>query len=402
MKKITVIGISDNRRISFSNELLDIIKSADLLAGGKRHKEIVCSLIGESYNWSLITIPLQDFFDSLRYYSNIVVFASGDPLFYGIANTIISKMPDAKVEVYPYFNSLQILCHRSLISYGDIKYVSLTGRDWDMLDLAVMDSYDLIGVLTDKKKGPCEIAQRLLYYGYNNYDMIVGENLENKDKEKVKRFELSDNIFLKRSIECFDNPNVVLLKKIRDIDRGVGLIDSDFHLLDNRESMITKWPIRLSSISMLELKKGSVLWDIGGCTGSISIEAKLIFKNIKVICFEKREFKDIESSPMVLNMRKFGAMGITTIFEDFLECKLDSYTPPDSVFIGGHGGKLKDMLRVIYKKIKVGGVVVFNSVSASSASLFREVSKDLGFRDIHSMDIQIDNYNKITILKAKR
>ncbi len=77
--------------------------------------------------------------------------------------------PDAQMEVFPTFNSLQLLAHKLRLPYSDMICVSLTGRSWKNLDVALMRNQQTIGVLTDRKKGPSEIAERMLYYGYGNY-----------------------------------------------------------------------------------------------------------------------------------------------------------------------------------------------------------------------------------------
>ena len=52
--------------------------------------------------------------------------------------------------------------------------------------------------------------------------------------------------------------------------------------------MITKAPIRLLTLQALELNRRRVFWDIGFCTGSVSIEARLQFPHLAVISFEIR------------------------------------------------------------------------------------------------------------------
>ena len=54
---------------------------------------------------------------------------------------------------------------------------SVTGRPWKALDVALLENRPFIGVLTDRKKASFEIASRLLDYGYDNYEMSVGECL---------------------------------------------------------------------------------------------------------------------------------------------------------------------------------------------------------------------------------
>ncbi|MEZ5004909.1 MAG: hypothetical protein R2738_00765 [Bacteroides graminisolvens] len=51
---------------------------------------------------------------------------------------------------------------------------------------------------------------------------------------------------------------------------------------------------------------------------------------------------------------------------------LSSLPAPDAVFIGGHGGKLKEMMEQISRVLLPGGIVVFNSVSENSYRLFLE------------------------------
>lgn len=96
--------------------------------------------------------------------------------------------------------------------------------------------------------------------------------------------------------------------------------------------MITKMPVRLCSLHALDLATKTVLWDIGFCTGSLSIEAKLRFPHLAVHAFEKRaECMQIMES----NQQKLGAPGITSYIGDFFEEDLSQPAPPDAVFVGG-------------------------------------------------------------------
>lgn len=70
---------------------------------------------------------------------SIIVFASGDPLFFGFANTIKRKLPGADILLYPAFNSLQTLAHRLVMPYDDMRTVSLTGRPWQEFDRALIE-----------------------------------------------------------------------------------------------------------------------------------------------------------------------------------------------------------------------------------------------------------------------
>ena len=83
---------------------LDIIQQGRVFSGGKRHHEIVASLLPADAQWIDITTPLDAVFEKYQsIVSDIIVFASGDPLFFGFANTIRKKMPEAEITLYPTF-----------------------------------------------------------------------------------------------------------------------------------------------------------------------------------------------------------------------------------------------------------------------------------------------------------
>mgnify|MGYP000570893693 FL=1 len=393
--KFYVIGIDDNQSQYFNPEILDIINNHSVFSGGARHYEIVKSLLPESSSWINITIPLSTVFEQYSKYKEIVVFASGDPLFFGFANTIQREMPDAEIVLYPFFNSLQLLAHRLLIPYQDMHIVSLTGRAWDKLDEALILGYDKIGVLTDNKEHtPSAIIQRMLDYGYDNYKVSIGELLGNKENEKVTTWELKDVLGKK-----FSFPNNLILKKTTSRYRPLGIPENDFHLLNGRAKMITKMPIRLLSLSLLELRDKTVLWDIGFCTGSVSIEAKMQFPHLKVLAFEKREEgKELIES----NSCKFGIPGIHSFIGDFTDMDITALPTPDAVFIGGHGGKMNEIMRKISTVINPEGVIVFNSVSVDSKEMFLQAIEKNNLQLEQCIAIKVDDFNTIEVMKAKK
>lgn len=406
MKNCIIIGINDSRSQWFPPHIQEIIGKGKVFSGGKRHHEIMASMLPEDAVWIDITVPLNDVFEKYREYfrhvsastsrrdekGSIVIFASGDPLFYGFASTVMREMPDCRLKVFPSFNSLQMLAHRMCLPYQDMHIVSLTGRTWDKFDEALIRGYELIGCLTDKNKTPNSIMQRMLDYGYDDYTMTIGENLGNEEKECVSEY-LEGRVY--------SNPNCIILqrKNTSNIARkALGIPETEFHLLDGRTKMITKMPIRLLTLSMLNLHEKHSFWDIGFCTGSVSIEAKLQFPHLKVTSFEVREEG---RELMEKNRRKFGAPGIETVIGDFLDADLEQYEKPDAVFIGGHGGKLKEMVARLHKLLHPGGCIVFNSVSENSKQLFMESVESVGMHIEQSTRIALDEHNPITIMKAQ-
>lgn len=393
-RSFTVIGITDSRKPELSREALDVIGGGKLFSGGQRHHEIVAPLLPDGYEWIDITVPLDGVFH--RYdaeASPIVVFASGDPLFFGFAATLRRRCPDAKIRVIPAFNSLQSLAHRLCLPYAEMVNVSLTGRPWERFDAELIRQSPLIGVLTDRNHTPAAIAARMLDYGYDNYNMAVGENLGNDNDERVMTLQLKDAVDT-----TFAMPNCLILKRAYQRPIPFGIPDSAFSHLEGRSRMITKMPVRLLTLAILDLGHRSVMWDVGFCTGSVSIEAKLRFPGLHVVAFERR----LESRRLFdENTRRFGTPGIECVIGDFFDIDLAKYPVPDAVFIGGHGGRLAEMLERIVTVTPKGTPIVFNSVSAESCELFTAAVRALGLDITASHRMILDDYNPITILKAQ-
>ena len=395
-KTFIVIGLSDAQEPWLDPKALDAISKAKVFSGGKRHHEIMKGLLPNDYKWIDITVPLAKVFEQYRETFNsqfIVVFASGDPLFFGFANTILREMPDAEIQLFPSFNSLQTLAHRILMPYQDMRIVSLTGRPWHEFDKALIERAPKMGVLTDNKvHTPNSIAQRMLEYGYDQYIMWVGEHLGNPSEERITKLSLSE-----AAQQNFGNPNCLILQAENTRPKVFGIPDEQFAILEGRPKMITKAPIRLLSLQALDLYQKHTFWDIGFCTGSVSIEAKLQFPHLQIVSFEVREEgKEL----MQINSQRFGTPGITTIIGDFLTQDLKSLPRPDAVFIGGHNGQLSLMLERIKQVLLPGGCVVFNSVSQESQQTFKQEASKQGFTLQPSLHIALNDYNPIEIIKA--
>ena len=262
--------------------------------------------------------------------------------------------------------------------------------------------------------------------------MHVGEHLGNPQAERVATLALEE-----AAASTFAMPNCIILEGNRSLPlregggrvfggrvSTFGLPDSSFALLDGRAKMITKMPIRLLTLQALDLTHRHTLWDIGACTGSVSIEARLLFPHLHVVAFEIRP----ECEAIIReNALRHGAPGIEVRMGDFLAPSLpprgganissgipaETQVPPrggregapDAIFIGGHGGRLKEIMAKALQYLAPDGVIVMNSVVApkvttDSHRLWDEACAELGLRQEPPMRIQLDDNHPITILKA--
>jgi precorrin-6Y C5,15-methyltransferase (decarboxylating) len=391
--KFYIIGISDETVPRFSSEAEAVIAAHRVFSGGTRHRQIVAGALPAGAGWIEITIPLERTFERYRAHGEVVVFASGDPLFYGFAGTLMREFPDAETVVFPAFHSLQMLAHRALLPYHDLHAVSLTGRPWAGFDESLIAGRPMIGVLTDTREHtPAKIARRMLDYGYDNYAVRVGERLGNREQERVVRLSVEET-----ARQEFRAPNVLILQKLCERERPLGIPDDELHHLPGRPGMITKMPIRLLALSLLDLRGRHVFWDVGSCTGSVSVEARLQFPHLEVVAFEKRP----EGAQLLeRNARRWGTPGIRMVAGDFRQVDLEEIPHPDAVFIGGYGGDQEGVIDRILTVIRPGAAIVFNSVSAPSRAEFERIVSQKGLSLQRVVRLSVDEHNPVEVMRV--
>ena len=387
--------MNDEQSPLFTPEVQGLIAQHRIFSGGRRHRELVAALLPADAVWIDIVVPLTEVYYQYQELNEpVLVFASGDPLFFGYTTTLMREFPGLVSQTFPSFSSLQMLAHSLRLPYHDMRVVSLTGRPWHELDRALIERAAKVGILTDRKNTPARIAQRMLDYGYSNYQMHIGVRLGG-NREEVYSLPLTEVV-----AQEFEHPNCLIIEDTKPTHYAapIGLHELDFFPLNGRVKMITKMPVRLVSLSLLELEHRRSFWDVGFCTGSVSIEAKLRYPHLVVTSFEVRpEGKEL----MEINTRRFHAPGIDYHIGDFLSQDLDALPRPEAAFIGGHGGRLIEFVERLTTLMGEDGILVFNSVSSETLDLFREAIKRVGWHISYETLLTVDEHNPITILQAK-
>jgi precorrin-6Y C5,15-methyltransferase (decarboxylating) len=393
MKRITIIGINDQIP-HLPDEVKATISGIRFFAGGKRHHELVKDYLQHDHHWRSIVVPLEKLFVEMRSTDEPwVIFASGDPLFFGIGNTLKREFPGAEIHVISQFNSFQLLGHRFGINYGEYPVISLTGRAWKAFDKALIEGAGRLAILTDRKKTPATIAARMLEFGYENYRMLYGEKMGGEE-ERVCKVNLKEALTM-----TFSHPNCFFLEKTNDAIPVKGISETAFEPLEGRPRMITKMPVRLTTLALMQLNRRKVFWDIGACTGSISIEARINYPHLDVTAFEIRP----ESEGVIQrNAQKFQTPGITLITGDYLKANKEQFDAPDAVFLGGYGGLMEAFLNDINICLQPGGVIGFNSVSCDSRQRFIQWCTTNNYTMEQQHAIQINDHNPIQVMVARK
>jgi precorrin-6Y C5,15-methyltransferase (decarboxylating) len=393
MRHYTVVGLPNQPLVAWPPDIGRLVAAHTVFSGGRRHYELVKSLLPSAHTWINIGGDMTALFAQYRAAgAPILVFASGDPLFFGIVRTIQTHDAAATVAVHPAFNSVQRLCAKIGQPYEQVRNTSVHGRSWQGLDEALLRYEPLIAVLTDAVHTPAAIAQRLLDYHFDHYEIVVGEDLDGPH-ERVGCYSLAQ-----ASQADFLTLNCVLLRQNTAPTRHWGLDDTDFVGLPGRPGMMTKKAIRLLSLAQLGLAGKRVFWDVGFCTGSVAIEARRLFPQLDVVAFEQRP----ECAAILdTNARQLSAPGIAAVMGDFFAQDLAAQPAPEAVFIGGHGGRLPELLARLDARLAPGGTVVLNAVLPQSHDQFLTHAPALGWRlPAPPQRVQLDQHNPIWVLTA--
>ena len=158
--------------------------------------------------------------------------------------------------------------------------------------------------------------------------------------------------------------------------RPLGLPDEAFEQRRPLRGQITKREVRALSLYSLGLRSNGVVWDIGAGSGSVAIEAALIAHDGAVYAVERDE----ESVALLrINVERWGSGNVHVVSGEAPEALTD-LPDPDSVFIGGSGGKLVDIIEQAAKRLKPGGRIAANFAALERAQQALDTLKGLGFQ----------------------
>lgn len=345
--RVHLIGVSPEAR-SLSPEEREVVASCGLLAGARRHLDLVPEFAGET--WA-VEGKLPELVARIASEPGLraAVLASGDPGFFGVAGLVYRHIPREEVRVWPAVSSMQLAFARAGETWSEARFASLHGRPIENLSPVLGEPG--VGVFTDPANTPPRIARFLLDSGWGDLEMVVAEDL-GLPTERVSRGNPEDLLRWEGS-----PLNVVLLVRRGPDPRrlGPGLPDSDF---SHSRGLITKAEVRAVALGLLGLRRGGVLWDVGAGSGSVSVEACLLTPGLRAYAVEKAR-EGFEHT--VENRRRFRCAGLQPVFGE-APAALAELPNPGSVFVGGSGGLLGPILDRSWERLCPGGHLVAAAV----------------------------------------
>lgn len=151
---------------------------------------------------------------------------------------------------------------------------------------------------------------------------------------------------------------------------------------------ITKEEVRAISISKLNLVNAKNFIDIGAGTGSVSIEAAYNYPNLNVISIEK---DDAAVELIEKNIKKFNLKNVEVI-KGYAPININLNTKVDSIFLGGTGNNLEEIITWSKKTLIIGGRLVANFIIIETFNQTLKLLRKYGFKEI---DVCVLNVSKL-------
>lgn len=374
--KILLCGISGGR---LEPELRQRIESCGAVAAAQRHHELLAA--GLDIRRIAITPVEEMIFEAAvaLQSSDVAVLASGDPLFFGIGRTLLERFGPERVEIFPAVSAVQLACARFKLPWDDLTLISLHGRPPGLLAGKVLAMPKTL-LFTDPRRSPDRIAAELLALLKEHGDtdrlqrlhVRVAENL-GLPEERLWQGSLEETAQAK-----FADLNLMLIEQASagsahstssadeneaDAIGAACVFGLQEDEISHSRGLITKDEVRAVILHRLRLPRSGVFWDVGGGSGSVSVEAARLCPELAVYVIEQKEegWRNIRA-----NIARYGLYNITLVRGQAPEA-LRSLPDPDRIFIGGSRGLLAEIIAPCAQRLAKGGRLVVSAVLQNTA-----------------------------------
>lgn len=203
MNKIHIIGLGPGHEDYMLPIARKKINESDIIIGAKRNLGNIDTSDKETFDISKGLSKMIDYINENIENKTIAVVVSGDTGFFSLKSFIKKNLKDVEMNIIPGISSVQYMFSRINESWEDAYFLSLHGRDEDILEIVKQNKK--LAILTDKIWNPQKISKELVDNHIKNKIIYVGENLS-YDDEKIYKGSPKDIIGIKNS-----NLNVVVI-----------------------------------------------------------------------------------------------------------------------------------------------------------------------------------------------
>lgn len=373
--KIHILGVGSDGLRGLTGRARDLLQQADVILGSDSTLNLVSELKAERVKIGNDLTETAEFLEKNLASKKMVVIASGDPLFYGVARWLCDHVGKDRFEVLPHVSSMQLAFARIKESWEEAYLTNLATHTLEEV-LDRIRTAETVGLFTSEKEDPPKIARQLLARGLDYFKAYVCENLGAPD-ERVTQAELADI----QDME-FASLNVMILKRKPGRPdqqrpaarfRRFGNPDDVFAQSRPKSGLITQAEVRAIALAELDVQPASVVWDIGAGSGSVSIEAAQLAHLGMVYAIEQ----DVADYHLIVaNAQTFGLRNLTAV-HGMAPAVFEGLPPPDCIFVGGLGKEVARLLEAAFAALRPGGRLVVHVASLDNLSAVYATLKQL-------------------------
>lgn len=359
-----IVGIGDNGLDSLTSATRAVVESAEVIIGAARHHELTEGLSAERINWPS---PFDALVEQLRSLSGkrVVVFATGDPLWFSVGARIGREIDPAEITYHPQLSAFQLASARMGWSLADVETLTVHGRPVEQM-IAFIQPHQKLLILTTGAETPAQIAEFLTSRGFGQSKMSVLAHMGGADEARFdgRAVDWSHSVpaFNTLAVECIAAPDAALLPRVP------GLPDALF----TSDGTMTKREVRAATLGKLMPMRGALLWDIGAGSGSVAIEWMRAARYARAIGIEPRADRRAMAGENAL------ALGTPRleIIAGTAPDALSGLEAPDAIFIGG--GMSEEVFAAAWEALKPLGRLVSNAVTLESEVVLTQLHKTYG------------------------
>jgi len=380
-QKVHIIGIGDDGGEGLTSSARQIIDSADLVLGSQA--SLGCVKSGKQRE--PISSNIDDLVRKIEVHADgrLVILATGDPLFYGVARYLCDQLGKDRFEVVPHVSTMQLAFARVKESWDEAYLSNLATTDLNLV-VEKTRTAEKVGLFTTEEYPPSKVAAALLERGIDYFSVYICETLGSPD-ERITQCDLREVVQ-----QQFSPLNVmILLRKPGSPDRPTELVgrrlfgnpDEAFLQSKPKRGLITPAEIRVLALAELQVKPSSTIWDVGAGSGAVAVEAAQLATAGRVYAIEM----DPEDYQLISeNAQRFGVTNLISILGAAPQAWGD-LPQPDSIFVGGTGRAVSEICKLAVDKLRPGGTLVANITSINHVTATTDVLRESGLNPLVRM-----------------
>lgn len=359
---IEVVGIGADGFPSLTDAARQALINADVIVGSWRQLNLLPEQCrAERRPWPSPLVPsIEPLFEELAG-RRVAVLASGDPMFHGIGTTLVRIFGAQRLHIHSAPSSVALACARLGWAVDRTPVVSLVTKPVASI-VPFVDGGQPFMVLCRDETSVGEVAALLQAVGHEAAKLTVLSDLGSPDEQELN------------GTAALPPLPVSELNVLAVVPQGPthscvpGLPDAEYE----NDGQLTKRDIRALTVSALAPRPGETLWDIGGGSGSIAIEAMRAEPQLSAYCFEVNHERKarIARNAMALGVPTLKVLGAAP------KACVDAPTP-DVIFIGG-GLTSPALFETVWAALPVGGRLVANAVTVESEQKLWRLRKQYG------------------------